>query len=44
MSPVAVLRIIAFYILAVLVAILLGCLVQAQLHLRDCRLRMCRSV
>ena len=33
MSPVAVLRIIAFYILAVLVATVLGCLVQAQLHL-----------
>ncbi|MEZ2743972.1 hypothetical protein ACBQ16_02080 [Halopseudomonas bauzanensis] len=33
MSPVAVLRIIAFYILAVLVATLLGCLVHAQLHL-----------
>ena len=33
MSPVAVLRIIAFYILAVLVATVLGCLVQAQIHL-----------
>src|SRR5690606_41017827 len=33
MSPVAVLRIIAFYLLAVLVATILGCLVQAQIQL-----------
>lgn len=33
MSPVAVLRVIAIYLLAVLVAVVLGCLVQAQLHL-----------
>ena len=33
MSPVAVLRVIVFYLLAVLVAVVLGCLVQAQLQL-----------
>lgn len=33
MSPIAILRVIAFYLLAVLVATLLGALVQAQINL-----------